>query len=237
MKEMTISEDVLSSSQHDGILHVARSVVCYCRDKARVWNDRSFDRRYGTRTFSRGSLKHKQIDLLGPHGDENQGHQPIQVGVFRRMMKDFRQLEEPSHFVFLDLGSGRGRAVLMAAESRFKRCIGVEFSKAMHSLAENNLQAFCSKIEESPPVEFHLLDVSDFSLPTEDTVCFLYNPFGPRVMEKVLANVKASLQAHPRSFYLIYRNPVLAAQIESGDLFAPVIRRQSYIVYRARHSS
>ena len=236
MKKMTLPENLANSSQRDGILHLARSVVCYCRDNARVWNDRSFDRRYGTRTFTRGSLKHKQTDVLGPNGDENQGHQPIQVRVFSRMVKDFRQLEDPSHFVFLDLGSGRGRAVLMAAERRFKKCIGVEFSKAIHSIAEENAHAFVSKMKNAPPVEFHLRDAADFSLPVEDTVCFLYNPFGPRVMESVLANVKDSLQAHPRSFYLIYRNPLLAAQIESGDLLVPVIRRQSYIVYRARHS-
>jgi hypothetical protein len=40
---------------------------------------------------------------------------------------------------FIDLGSGMGRVVLMAAELPFARVVGVEFSQKLHEIAKDNL--------------------------------------------------------------------------------------------------
>ncbi len=43
---------------------------------------------------------------------------------------------------FVDFGSGKGRALLVAADFAFRRIIGVEFSEELHRIAETNLRVY-----------------------------------------------------------------------------------------------
>ena len=48
---------------------------------------------------------------------------------------------DPSDFHFVDLGSGKGRALFLAAKAGFSKVIGVEFSADLHFLAQKNIVA------------------------------------------------------------------------------------------------
>jgi predicted RNA methylase len=217
----------------DGLSRSLGALVRYGRDHIRAWDDFTFDQRYGTQTASVGSEKVKYNDLLGPYAADNQGHQPIQGAVFRRIMSDLKEIVVPSQFAFIDLGSGRGRAVLMAAESGFQSAIGIEFSRQLHSCAEDNARAFRLRSSSASAIDFRLMDATEFSFPDKNIVCFLYNPFGPRVMNIVLSNIRTFLDNHSRRFYLVYRNPVLAPDIEDWGFLQPAVKRRSHIIYRA----
>ena len=52
---------------------------------------------------------------------------------------DFRE------FTFLDIGSGKGRALLLAAEYPFRRIVGVELMPELNSMAEENIRRFASQ--------------------------------------------------------------------------------------------
>lgn len=218
----------------DGLISLTRSVPRFCIDRVRELEDRRFDARLGTQTASIGSLKRTYNDTLGPDGGENQGHQPIQGAVFRRIMRDFKRIASPSQFVFVDIGSGRGRAVLMAAENQFKYSTGIEFSKEMYSCAEENARSFRLRANNAGPVEFKWMDAAEYSFPRENIVCYLYNPFGPQVMDLVLANLKDSLEKYPREVYMVYRNPLLASRIAQWDFLKPVVHHRSFIIYKNR---
>ena len=62
------------------------------------------------------------------------GYQPSDPLTFHEMMAqlaiDFRD------FALLDLGSGKGRALLMASDYPFRRIIGVELLPELHAIAE-----------------------------------------------------------------------------------------------------
>jgi hypothetical protein len=45
-------------------------------------------------------------------------------------------------FTFIDLGSGKGRALLMASAYPFKRIIGVEFMPELHRVAQENIRKY-----------------------------------------------------------------------------------------------
>jgi cyclopropane fatty-acyl-phospholipid synthase-like methyltransferase len=107
--------------------------------------------------------------------------------------------------VFVDIGSGKGRAVLLAAARYpFKRVIGVELSEDLHRVATQNVGHYEGN---HGPVELVNQDVLDWQLPRDATVLFMFNPFSGSTFKRFIANVRKSLHEYPRDFRLIYLNP------------------------------
>src|SRR5690606_37629429 len=48
----------------------------------------------------------------------------------------------PNEFTFVDMGSGKGRALLVASEFAFKKIVGIEISDELHRIAERNVELF-----------------------------------------------------------------------------------------------
>jgi SAM-dependent methyltransferase len=108
-----------------------------------------------------------------------------------------------SGFTFVDLGSGKGRALLLARRYRFKRYVGVEFAKELNHYAACNTQEF-------DDVELRCMDATEYVFPEGPLVVFLYNPFGHEVMLKVARNT-------PRRAWVVYVNPFFTEPwFESG---------------------
>jgi len=114
--------------------------------------------------------------------------------------------------VFLDLGSGKGRAVFLAAQYPFGRVIGVELSPELHAVAEKNLRRHDGRLGGTR-IELVNADVVEYDVPADVTVLFLFNPFNGLVFSEALANVLRSLDEHPRPLRLVYVNPVEEAQV------------------------
>src|SRR5712691_7958897 len=72
---------------------------------------------------------------------------------------------ETSRFVFVDLGSGKGRTLLLAAKRPFLRIEGVELSEAMHRVALRNIARAREAGALCAPVVAHRKDVTDYELP------------------------------------------------------------------------
>jgi len=113
---------------------------------------------------------------------------------------------ETRRFVFVDLGSGKGRSLLLAAGRPFLRVEGVELSEAMHRVALRNIARAKEAGALCAPVVAHRKDVTDYELPKEPFILYLFNPFGEAVVSKLLDNLEASLRDCPREGYLIYLN-------------------------------
>ena len=115
----------------------------------------------------------------------------------------------------VDLGSGKGRVLLVAQEFPFKRIVGVEWSGELHAIAQTNV-AIAAVSGQAPDARFELLqmDAAAYAFPTEPLVVFLFNPFGAATMAHVVANLELTLAAYPRRVIVIYANPL------HGDFFA-----------------
>lgn len=114
-----------------------------------------------------------------------------------------------SRFVFVDLGCGKGRVLLRAAMWPFRRVEGVELSTAMHEIAVKNIELTKQSAGlVRSPVTAHHRDVTEYELPTEPLVLYLFNSFGRAVIVQLLQKLETSLRAHPRECYFIYLNPV-----------------------------
>jgi SAM-dependent methyltransferase len=109
--------------------------------------------------------------------------------------------------VFLDIGCGKGRMLLVARRYRFGRVIGVELSEELTAIARRNLTT-CRLAARCRDVEVVTADALAYLIPDDVTVIYLFNPFRDAIFDAVLAGLKESVERRPRTVRLIYRNAI-----------------------------
>jgi len=167
-------------------------------------------------------------------------YQPTEPAAFHEMLDALQQTPTPDHatvnfrdFTFIDLGSGKGRTLLMASDYPFRRIIGVELLPSLHEIAQANFRHYKSESQKCFALESICADATEFPLPEDPLVIFLFNPFPESGMRKVFANLEQSLRAHPRPVYVLYHNPLLEhVLIESGRL-RKVIAAPQYSLFNS----
>jgi predicted RNA methylase len=93
-------------------------------------------------------------------------------------------------YVFVDLGSGKGRAVMLASRLPFREVIGIEFSQKLHMTAMRNVGVW-SRVEHGAPIKLVCGDVSECQFPRCPMVVFMYNPFGAEIMRELAKRMAA----------------------------------------------
>lgn len=140
--------------------------------------------------------------------------------------------EKLAGFTFIDMGSGKGRALLMASEYPFAKVIGVEIIPELHAVAEKNVAIFKAQKADSPEIRSWCGDAREFEFPDEPMVVYFFNPFPEDVLRRVLQNLKASVQRQPRKLWVIYHNLVHASVFDSQEWLEKVIGTHQYAIYR-----
>ena len=135
-------------------------------------------------------------------------------------------------FVFIDLGSGKGRTLLMASDYPFRRIVGVELLPELHRAALENLRKYKSESQTCFALESICADATEFRFPDEPTVLFLFNPFPEAGLRRMIANLERSLRDHPRAVFVIYHNPVLGHMLENPGL-KKVCGTHQFAIYKA----
>lgn len=193
------------------------------------WLELRFDRRYGVDTCG----VHDDLGALGAHGEHlahAYGYEPVQPRIFLRILRATQI--DPRQFVFVDFGSGKGRALLMAAECGFRRIIGVELAPALHEAAERNVAAFSLRRPHFARIELHCADAAHLEIPDGNVFLSFYNPFGEVVLRKVAANIERAYRARPRQMVIAYRNPVHSEVLDQVAVLRRSIFNKTFAVYR-----
>jgi len=86
---------------------------------------------------------------------------------------------------FVDVGSGKGRVLIIAAMYPFKRIIGVEYSPELVRTCNDNLR----KLGISNKCEVVSADAADYQFPDGNLLVFLYNPFDATILKRVIRNL------------------------------------------------
>ncbi len=159
-------------------------------------------------------------------------YQPTEPQEFRDLLA--KVLVDFEDYIFIDLGSGKGRALLMATEYPFKEIIGVEIQPELHKIAEQNVSRFGSPEQKCRDIRLWCGDAREFEFPTEPTVLYLFNPFPEYVFKTVLANLERSLHEHPRQLYVVYNTPLAKSVIENAPFLQKLRETERYQIYRAR---
>jgi SAM-dependent methyltransferase len=108
--------------------------------------------------------------------------------------------------VFVDLGCGKGLAVLLAAELPFKRVIGVELAEDWAQEARENVERVRHRLR-CQDVQIDTADVLEWEVPRDLSVVFLYCPFLGDVFSKALDRLITAYDEHPRPLRIVYDYP------------------------------
>ena len=159
-------------------------------------------------------------------------YQPTEPALFQEMMAslpiEFRQ------FTFIDLGSGKGRTLLMASEYPFRRIVGVELIAELHRAAQQNIREYGSPTQRCVQIESVIADAREFELPQEPLVLYFFNPLPECAFSDVLQRLGKSLARAPRPVWVVYHNPLLESALGTSDFLQKAGGTPQYSVYRSR---
>jgi len=165
--------------------------------------DHAFDLWYGI--DSAGDIPLDGFTPVGSHVADATYYSAGDPVVLRRALSSL-QLDF-SRYTFIDLGSGKGRIVLIAALLPFRRVVGVEFVKEFHEIALANLRRWRASQLLWGKVTLRCEDAATFEFPPDSLVVYLFNPFDGRLVAKVMGNLAASIRERPRDVVILYVNP------------------------------
>lgn len=158
-------------------------------------------------------------------------YQPSDPDLFDRILEALPSRAED--LTFVDLGSGKGRALLMASNHPFRRIVGIELLKELNDVALVNIGRYSNPLQKCFNIESILADARGFAFPPEPTVLYLFNPFPEHVLREVLANLRGSLRSKPRETFLIYHNLVHDSIFGEQQWLEPIQRTHQFAIYRA----
>jgi SAM-dependent methyltransferase len=184
-----------------------------------------YERRYHVHTS--GNL------ILADHDAENICYTPVNWRQLRRVLPPGSVTDRD---VFIDLGSGKGRAVLeAAARYPFRKVIGVELLPELGEIARQNLAGTTRRLR-CRDVELVTADLQEYRIPDDVTVFFTNNAVRGTVFQAVLREISASLARHPRPVRLVYGNPLDDAAVLATGAWRKVrtvVPRRSHWPYGA----
>src|SRR5271154_1163699 len=118
----------------------------YDRKLAHVNSIHPIDSQYAIRTS--GALPGSVLQV-GDSVKKNAGYVGSQPSIIRRALNAIPNHNEA---VFIDVGCGKGRALVVASEFPFRSIIGVELSPELAELAEENSQVVARNFSKRPPI-------------------------------------------------------------------------------------
>jgi len=167
-------------------------------------------------------------------GQFHSAYQPTEPGFFREMMEMMESLKiNFQEFTFIDVGSGKGRVLLMATDYPFRRILGIELLPDLHRIAQENIGIYKSESQRCFAVEAVFGDVREFVFPAEPIVLYLFNPLPEAGLIDVITNLERSLENHPRTTYVLYHNPLLEHVLKERVTFTKIGGTHQYSLFRA----
>lgn len=136
-------------------------------------------------------------------------------------------------FTFIDIGSGKGRVLLMASDYPFRRILGVELLPDLHRVAQENIRKYKSDWQKCPTIESMCGDAREFVFPPEPLLLYLFSPLPESGFVRFLANLERSRRDHPRPLLLIYHNPLLEHLLVLNPILKKVSGTRQYSIYAA----
>ena len=190
---------------------------------------RWFDLVHHVRTSGNESL---HGHTLAGRPEDGYPYIPTRVSNARRILRNL-PITDHSSFTFVDLGSGKGRVLLLAGAYPFRAVVGVEYALELHRQAETNLlshrgKTLCSNIETRH------LDARDYQFPKGDLVVYMFNPFPSPTLQTVLDNLQRAIGSESRQVFVILEYPhETGGLLERTPWLAALARHNRYHLYQS----
>ncbi|HSU18473.1 MAG TPA: class I SAM-dependent methyltransferase [Acidobacteriaceae bacterium] len=175
-----------------------------------------FDAQYGVETS--GLIAGGDLAAGHPHDAFITGYAGVAPSRFVaaldrwRAQLGSRRVEEYS---FVDLGCGKGRALLMASQWPFREVLGVELNPGLARVAESNGRVWAAAGLERCPVRVICADATEVDLPEGPLLVFLYNAFSEPLMKLLAARLRERAARSTAPLELIYHYAAHGEMLET----------------------
>jgi SAM-dependent methyltransferase len=155
-------------------------------------------------------------DLASGHSSDRhiEGYAAVPPSRFRNILARW-QASIPPHaladYTFIDIGCGKGRAVLLASEFGFREVVGVELNPALAAIAQANADLWTAAGKSRSPIRIERGDAADLQFASGPCVAFLFNPFGAELMQRMADRMAAEFKNRPTDLEVLYYKPEQAA--------------------------
>jgi len=174
-----------------------------------------FDTEYGVDTS--GLISAVRLAVGHKHDSYVTAYAGIPPSRFRYVVEKWKSWppELPvEEYTFIDIGCGKGRAILMASQLPFREVIGVELNTDLAATAAKNVEIWKAAGRSVAPTRALCQDGTEFVFPETPCLLYLSNPFAEPVVKQLLEGIERSFTANPRVLDIIYFTP------KAGHLFA-----------------
>lgn len=197
------------------------------------FEDQWFDLSRNVHTSWDVSLQNAGIAAEKFHDSEY--YQPARPAHIRRALREM-PVQDVSDFTYVDLGSGKGRTLFIAAELPFRQIIGVEFSRLLHEQACANIRRFRLWKRGCRNITSLHANAKEFMFPDGKIVLYMFNPFGSATMGHVLNNLETSLKRHPRHVIVLLLWPCCSDQVAAMEGMCLRRETRQYQIFEAHAS-
>jgi SAM-dependent methyltransferase len=179
-----------------------------------------FDMNYGTDTG--GYLGPEELVNGRANDALNHGYSAIAPSVFHEACRRWRETlpvvsGRIEAYTFVDVGAGKGRALLLAAELPFRRVIGVELSGELARIAQRNVSRWNRVSQPKAKIRVIQQDAAKFQWPRIPLLVYLYNPFACTLVAQMAENLAAV--SGSGLVDLLYVNPTCTDTLTTQGLF------------------
>ena len=108
---------------------------------------------------------------------------------------------------FVDIGAGKGKALIAASRYPFVSLRGVEYSEKLYKMATDNVK----RLGLDGRVRIEQACASSLELELHERVLYFFNSFTGELLESMLERIATARRAEPGIF--IYVNPTETAQV------------------------
>ena len=172
-----------------------------------------FDRLHGTDTS--GFIQGGYLLFDNPSGAYTVAYYGISPSTLMQALTELTIQHE--RFTFVDIGCGKGRALLIAARFPFRRLLGVDYSAELCAIARANLATQPGATERTTILT---QDAATLVFPETPLLIFLYDPFLEKVLKRFLANLERQLRRSPRETYVLYA---------AADRYTTIVARYPFL--------
>jgi SAM-dependent methyltransferase len=161
-------------------------------------------------------------------------YQPTEPALFREMLESLKQGDPKidfREFTFIDIGSGKGRVLLMAADYPFRRVLGIELMPDLHRVAKENIGKYKSASQQCFAIESVCAEAGEFVFPPAPTVLYLFNPLPESGLARMISNLEQSLREHSRPVFVVYHNPLLETVVTRNAIFQRIAGMPQYSIF------
>ena len=168
------------------------------------------EKKYGINTTGADELK--KLESKGIDITHATIYMPVSYSLLEELFNQLNYSTNKPINHFLDIGSGKGRALCVAAHNGFKKVTGIDFSKELCNVANENLMLTKQK---NPALKYKVInnDAFYYEIPTDVDCIFMFNPFDDVIMNGVTENILESYEMNPRTMYIIYVNPLFKEEL------------------------